>query len=101
MILELENVHAHYGKSHVLQGVSLQVNDGELVTLLGRNGAGKTTTLKTIVGVVPPTQGNVNFCKNAINGQPAHVIAKRGICLVPEHRGIFKLLTVEERSRSL
>lgn len=96
MILELENVHAHYGKSHVLQGVSLRVNDGELVTLLGRNGAGKTTTLKTIVGVVPPTQGNVNFCKNAINGQPAHLIAKRGICLVPEHRGIFKLLTVEE-----
>jgi branched-chain amino acid transport system ATP-binding protein len=96
MILELENVHAHYGKSHVLQGISLQINDGELVTLLGRNGAGKTTTLKSIAGVMPPTQGSVRFGGQAIQGLPAHVIAKRGICLVPEHRGIFKLLTVEE-----
>ena len=96
MILELDNVHAHYGKSHVLQGVTLQVNDGELVTLLGRNGAGKTTTLKSIVGVVPPTQGTVRFCGNPIAGLAAHVIARRGVCLVPEHRGIFKLLTVEE-----
>jgi branched-chain amino acid transport system ATP-binding protein len=96
MILEIENGHAHYGKSHVLQGVTLQVNDGELITLLGRNGAGKTTTLKTIVGVVPPTQGVIRFCGQAIQGLPAHEIAKRGVCLVPEHRGIFKLLTVEE-----
>ncbi len=96
MILELDQVHAHYGKSHVLQGLSLQVNDGELVTLLGRNGAGKTTTLKSIAGVVRPTQGSVRFCGQAIEGLAAHLIAKRGICLVPEHRGIFKLLTVEE-----
>jgi branched-chain amino acid transport system ATP-binding protein len=96
MILELDNVHAHYGKSHVLQGMTLQVNDGELVTLLGRNGAGKTTTLKSIVGVVPPTQGRVRFCGQAVQGLAPHMISKRGVCLVPEHRGIFKLLTVEE-----
>ncbi len=96
MILELENVHAHYGKSHVLQGIQLSVNEGELVTLLGRNGAGKTTTLKSIVGLVPPTQGSVRFRGESLQGLPPHVIAKQGICLVPEHRGIFKLLTVEE-----
>ena len=96
MILDIENGHAHYGKSHVLQGVTLQVNEGELVTLLGRNGAGKTTTLKCIVGVVPPTKGNIQFCGQAIAGLPSHLIAQHGICLVPEHRGVFKLLTVEE-----
>ena len=96
MILTIENGHAHYGKSHVLQGVNLEVNDGELVTLLGRNGAGKTTTLKCIVGVVPASQGVIRFAGECIQGQPAHVIAKQGVCLVPEHRGIFKLLTVEE-----
>ena len=96
MILTIENGHAHYGKSHVLQGVNLEVNDGELVTLLGRNGAGKTTTLKCIVGILPASQGVIRFAGECIQGQPAHVIAKQGVCLVPEHRGIFKLLTVEE-----
>ena len=96
MILTLDNVHAHYGKSHVLQGVSFEVGDGELVTLLGRNGAGKTTTLKSIVGVVPPTSGSIRFAGKPVQGLPAHVIANQGVCLVPEHRGIFKLLTVEE-----
>lgn len=96
MILEIENLHAHYGKSHVLQGVSLHVNDGELVTLLGRNGAGKSTTLKSIVGVVTPSLGTVRFCGDEVQGWPSHSIAKRGVCLVPEHRGIFKLLTIEE-----
>jgi branched-chain amino acid transport system ATP-binding protein len=96
MILEVDDLHAHYGKSHVLQGVTLQVGDGELVTLLGRNGAGKTTTLKAIVGVVTPTQGVVRFRGEAVQGRPPHEVASRGICLVPEHRGIFKLLSVEE-----
>jgi len=96
MILELQDCHAHYGKSHVLQSINLQINDGELVTLLGRNGAGKTTTLKSIVGVVPPSKGSVRFSGKPIEGLPPHVIARSGICLVPEHRGIFKLLTVEE-----
>ena len=96
MILDIENLHAHYGKSHVLQGVSLQVGDGELVTLLGRNGAGKTTTLKSICGVVPPTQGRIRFSGQDLQGLAPHTIAQRGVCLVPENRGIFKLLTVEE-----
>ena len=96
MILSLNEVHAHYGKSHVLQGVSLHVNNGELVTLLGRNGAGKTTTLKTIVGVLPPSQGTVRLYGHELQGQAPHAIARQGACLVPEHRGIFKLLTVEE-----
>ena len=96
MILGVDNLHAHYGKSHVLQGISFHVNNGELVTLLGRNGAGKTTTLKSIVGVVPPTQGTVRLFGHELQGMPSHVIARQGVCLVPEHRGIFKLLTVEE-----
>ncbi len=96
MILALDNVHAHYGKSHVLQGVSFEVGDGELVTLLGRNGAGKTTTLKSIVGVVHPTSGSIRFAGKPVQGVAPHVIASQGVCLVPEHRGIFKLLTVEE-----
>ncbi|PJI98998.1 amino acid/amide ABC transporter ATP-binding protein 2 (HAAT family) [Acidovorax sp. 69] len=96
MILDVDDVHAHYGKSHVLQGVGFQVGDGELVTLLGRNGAGKTTTLKSIAGVVAPTQGRVAFGGKPVQGLPPHAIARQGVCLVPEHRGIFKLLTVEE-----
>jgi branched-chain amino acid transport system ATP-binding protein len=96
MILALDNIHAHYGKSHVLQGVSFEVGDGELVTLLGRNGAGKTTTLKSIVGVVPSTSGSIRFAGKPVQGLAPHVIASQGVCLVPEHRGIFKLLTVEE-----
>jgi len=96
MILDVDNLHAHYGKSHVLQGVCFTVGNGELVTLLGRNGAGKTTTLKSIAGVVTPTQGRVVFVGKPLQGQASHVIARQGVCLVPEHRGIFKLLTVEE-----
>ncbi|WP_420106031.1 ABC transporter ATP-binding protein [Herbaspirillum huttiense] len=96
MILQVEDVHGYYGKSHILQSVSLQVDAGEVVTLLGRNGAGKTTTLKSIVGVVPPAQGRVLFEGQLISGLPSYKIAARGVCLVPEHRGIFKLLTVEE-----
>lgn len=96
MILSLENVHAHYGKSHVLQGVSLHIGEAEVVTLLGRNGAGKTTTLKSISGLLTPTQGRVCFAGSDVQSLPAHAIAQQGVCLVPEHRGIFKLLTVEE-----
>lgn len=96
MILQVQDVHGYYGKSHILQGVSLQVDAGEVVTLLGRNGAGKTTTLKSIVGVVPPAQGQVLFEGQVISGLPSYKIAARGVCLVPEHRGIFKLLSVEE-----
>ncbi|WP_353235175.1 ABC transporter ATP-binding protein [Diaphorobacter ruginosibacter] len=95
-ILQVEDIHAHYGKSHVLQGVSLHVGDGELVTLLGRNGAGKTTTLKCIAGAMLPSRGQIRFDGAVTSRLATHLVAQRGICLVPEHRGIFKLLTVEE-----
>jgi branched-chain amino acid transport system ATP-binding protein len=96
MKLELREVHACYGKSHILQGVTLAVGAGELVTLLGRNGAGKSTTLKTIAGALRPTRGEIHFDGALVSGLLAHKVAGRGLCLVPEHRGIFRLLTVEE-----
>ena len=98
-MLEVENVHGYYGKSHILQGVTLEVHQGEVVTLLGRNGAGKTTTLKSISGLLPPRTGRVHFAGIDITGWPPHRIAQRGLALVPEHRGIFGLLTVEENLR--
>ncbi|MBO9328908.1 ATP-binding cassette domain-containing protein [Achromobacter xylosoxidans] len=96
MILDVDAIHSYYGKSHILQGVSLQLEQGTVVTLLGRNGAGKSTTLKTIAGVIAPKAGAVRFGGRDIAGLPAHRSAAMGVCLVPEHRGIFKLLTVEE-----
>lgn len=96
MILHVDAIHSYYGKSHILQGVSLTLPQGTVVTLLGRNGAGKSTTLKSIAGVIAPKAGAVRFGGRDIAGLPAHKIAALGICLVPEHRGIFKLLTVEE-----
>ena len=95
-MLAVANVHAFYGKSHILHGVSLDVGAGEIVSLLGRNGAGKTTTLKSITGIVRPRDGSVRFEGAALTGAPTHVIARRGIALVPEHRGIFRSLSVEE-----
>lgn len=96
MRLQVADLHGYYGKSHILQGISLQVGDGELVTLLGRNGAGKSTTLKAIAGLVRPARGTVRFDGEEMAGMAPHHIAARGVCLVPEHRGIFRLLTVEE-----
>ncbi len=96
VVLQVEDLHACYGKSHVLQGVSFTVRAGEVVTLLGRNGAGKTTTLKSIVGVLPPLRGRVVFQGRDLAGQEPYRIAAQGLCLVPEHRGIFGLLSVEE-----
>lgn len=98
-LLDAEGLHAFYGKSHVLQGVSLRVDAGEVVTLLGRNGAGKTTTLKALAGALRPARGRVGWQGLDLAGQPAHRVARRGLCLVPEHRGIFRLLTVEENLR--
>lgn len=96
MMLDVQQIHGYYGKSHILQGVSFSVGDGELVTLLGRNGAGKSTTLKAIAGIVAPRDGTVTFRGETISALAPHRIAARGVCLVPEHRGIFRLLTVEE-----
>ena len=96
LLLDIQSIHSFYGKSHILQGISFSVNAGEVVTLLGRNGAGKTTTLKSISGIVKPSQGQVLFQGiNIVDSEP-YQIAGKGICLVPEHRGIFSLLTVEE-----
>ncbi|WP_323010484.1 ABC transporter ATP-binding protein [Paracoccus sp. (in: a-proteobacteria)] len=97
--LRLTDLHSYYGKSHILQGVTLEVGQGEIVTLLGRNGAGKSTTLKSTVGLITPRRGRVELEGRDMTGQPAHRIASAGLSLVPEDRGIFQLLTVEENLR--
>jgi branched-chain amino acid transport system ATP-binding protein len=99
-LVALDEVHTYYGKSHILHGVSLQVGPGEVVGLLGRNGVGKSTTLKTIMGLVQPSQGSVRLDGQAIAGQPPHKLARRGIGYVPEDRRIFRLLTVMENLRT-
>jgi branched-chain amino acid transport system ATP-binding protein len=95
-MIELNNVNAHYGKIHVLQGVSLTVKKGEAVALLGRNGAGKTTTLKTIMGLVAITGGEIVFNGEDLANIPPHRISTAGIGYVPQGRGIFPNLSVEE-----
>jgi branched-chain amino acid transport system ATP-binding protein len=100
MILTLEDVHTYYGKSHILHGVSLEVGPGEVVGLLGRNGVGKSTTLKTIMGLVRPSQGRVRFDSREIAGLPPHRLAHLGIAYVPEDRRIFRLLSVMENLRT-
>ncbi|WP_047605140.1 ABC transporter ATP-binding protein [Pseudomonas putida] len=95
-MLNVDSIHSYYDKSHVLEGVSLKVEAGELVTLLGRNGAGKTTTLRSILGIVRPRQGQISFNGQQLVGREIFDIARQGIALVPEHRGIFRQLSVEE-----
>jgi branched-chain amino acid transport system ATP-binding protein len=99
-LLQLEDIHTYYGKSHVLHGVSLEVGTGEVVGLLGRNGVGKSTTLKTIMGLIHPTRGTVLFEGGPITQVPAHRVARHGIGYVPEDRRIFPLLTVLENLRT-
>jgi branched-chain amino acid transport system ATP-binding protein len=96
MILEVQGIHTYYGQSHILQGVSFEVEKGEIVTLLGRNGAGKTTTLKSILGIVAPRSGQITFLGEKISGLPPHVISQKGISFVPEERRIIPGLTVFE-----
>jgi len=96
----VEDVHTYYGKSHILHGVSLRINPGEVVGLLGRNGVGKSTTLKTIMGLVRPSTGTVQLEGEAITGMPPHKLARLGIGYVPEDRRIFRLLTVMENLRT-
>lgn len=95
-MLSVQNIHAYYGQSHVIQDVSLSVGKGELVCLLGRNGAGKSTTLKSIMGIVPARRGSITFQGTDITALPTYRISDHDICFVPEHRGIFRQLTVEE-----
>lgn len=96
MILELTDIQAFYGKSHVLFGVSLNVGRGEVVCLMGRNGAGKTTTFRTIMGLTPPRSGKILFGERPIHSMKVHRIARLGIGYVPEDRQIFSGLTVRE-----
>jgi branched-chain amino acid transport system ATP-binding protein len=96
MLLRLENINTYYGLSHVLQGVSLEVNSREIVTLVGRNGAGKTTTLKSILGITPVKSGRVLFHDADIGALPTHSIVQKGIAYVPEERRIIPGLTVRE-----
>jgi len=95
-MLELKEIHTYYGLSHVIQGVSLRVEKGEIITLIGRNGAGKTTTLKSIIGLTPPRAGTVTFEGKDISHLPTHLIAQRGIAFVPEERRVIPNLTVAE-----
>jgi branched-chain amino acid transport system ATP-binding protein len=96
MLLELKAVHTYYEESHILQGISLDVDQGEIVCLLGRNGVGKSTTLKSIIGLVEPRSGEVVFKGRDIAGMPPYTIAKLGVGYVPEERRIFPTLTVRE-----
>jgi len=96
MLLEVKELNTYYGLSHVLQGISLRVDQGEIVTLLGRNGMGKSTTLKTIMGLVKPRNGSVSFKGRNITGNPPYKVARAGIGYVPEERRIFPTLSVAD-----
>jgi branched-chain amino acid transport system ATP-binding protein len=95
-LLEVENIHSFYGHIHALRGVSLKVEEGEIVTLIGSNGAGKTTTLRSVHGILPPREGRIVFRGKEIQGVPAHNMIERGISQSPEGRKIFHRMTVLE-----
>lgn len=95
-MLEVHDVHAYYGESYILQGISLEVKEGSVVVLLGRNGMGKTTTIRAIIGFTPPRRGIVRFKGEDITALPPYAIARKGMGLVPQGRRIFPSLTVEE-----
>lgn len=95
-LLEVNNVHTYYGNIHALKGISLTVDEGEVVCLIGGNGAGKTTTLRTISGLLNPRQGFVTFRGENLAAYPAHSLISKGIAMVPEGRGVFAKLTVTE-----
>jgi branched-chain amino acid transport system ATP-binding protein len=98
-LLALEDVHTYYGEAHILQGISLTVGEGEVVTLVGRNGAGKTTTLRSIMGIARPRRGRVLLRGQDVTGLPTHQIARRGIAWVPEERRVLPNLSVLENLR--
>src|ERR1700730_4280046 len=96
MLLEVEDIHVHYGKVEALKGISINVDEGEIVTLIGANGAGKTTTLKTISGLRPVSSGAITFKGKDITRMPGHQRVELGLCQAPEGRGIFPGMTVVE-----
>lgn len=96
MILEVQGIHTYYGTSHILFDVSLSVDRGEIVCLLGRNGAGKTTTMRSIMGLTPPHSGSVQFHGEEMRGRPPYYIAQKGMGYVPDNRLIFPDLTVRQ-----
>ncbi len=96
MILEVKNIETYYGLGHILHDLSLKVDDGEVVALLGRNGAGKTTTLRSITGLTPPKKGAILYKGRDIAGLDAHKVSRLGIAMVPETRDIFSYLSVKE-----
>jgi branched-chain amino acid transport system ATP-binding protein len=97
MIIEIKEVHTYYGTSHILFGISMEVQEGETVCLLGRNGAGKTTTLRSIIGLTPPRSGSIKFKGEEITGKAPYAISRQGIGFVPEDRRIFPSLSVREQ----
>lgn len=95
-MLKVDDLHVYYGSIHAIKGVSFEVNEGEIVTLIGANGAGKSTTLNTIGGLLKPSQGNIEFLGNSIVGIPAHKMVSKGMSLCPEGRRVFLQLSVKE-----
>jgi branched-chain amino acid transport system ATP-binding protein len=95
-LLELRDIHTFYGAIHALRGVSMSINEGEIVTLIGSNGAGKSTTLRTISGLLKPSKGEIVFRNERIDGKPAHEIVAMGVCQSPEGRRVFARMTVHE-----
>jgi branched-chain amino acid transport system ATP-binding protein len=98
-LLAVEDIHTYYGEAHILQGVSVSVDEGEVVTLIGRNGAGKTTTLKSIMGITRPRRGAVRLAGQDVTQLPTHGIVQRGIAWVPEERRVLPNLTVRDNLR--
>ncbi|HEV8281503.1 MAG TPA: ABC transporter ATP-binding protein [Candidatus Limnocylindrales bacterium] len=95
-MLELKDIHTYYGSIHALRGVTMHVDEGEIVTLIGSNGAGKSTTLRTISGLLRPREGEIQFRGKRIDGIPPHQIVERGVCQSPEGRRVFARMTVHE-----
>ena len=98
-LLSIHDLHTYFGEAHILQGVTIEVGQGEVVTLIGRNGAGKTTTLRSIMGIAPPRRGHVRFRGEDITRLGSHEVARRGIAWVPEERRVLPNLTVAENLR--
>lgn len=95
-LLDVHDIHAYYGNIHALKGISLQVNEGEIVSLIGANGAGKSTTLRVIAGLLPPRFGSIALNGESLQQYKAHQLVGKGIAMVPEGRGVFSRLTVTE-----